>query len=244
MVNSSGPIDDYSVSQSASWVTPAGVDSQGSSDARRMRRAFRSIGTRVAAVLGCGFLAVGSTSCGLDAIGNLTSATSDLGPGGQIIPRVLRIAFINNTNFRAIFTFGSYDQLNQETVPTNIGQVRLEANSTSTTFTQPCRRTFSVGGAELIRLIKENRNSPQVNIIDERALVVGVNFSGAALGDPLEAEPTEGTADGSVKLVGVDYTCARTDIRQQTGTGLLVFTFEPDAGATGGFRIDYQFFEQ
>ncbi|MBX3395477.1 MAG: hypothetical protein KF841_08915 [Phycisphaerae bacterium] len=194
--------------------------------------------------MSCGLLAVGATSCGLDAIGNLTSATSDLGPGGQIIPRVLRIAFINNTNFRAIFTFGSYDQLNQETIPTNIGQVRLEANSTSTTFTQPCRRTFSVGGAELIRLIKENRNSPQVNIIDERALIVGVNFSGAALGDPLEAEPTEGTATGSVKLVGVDYTCARNDIRQQTGTGLLVFTFEPDGAAPGGFRIDYQFFEQ
>lgn len=186
---------------------------------------------------------VSSITCGTNVVGNLSSATSDFSPNGQPIPRVLRVAFINNTNFRAIFTFGAYDQLNQNTIPTNLGQVRLEALTSSQTFTQPCRRTFSVGGAELIRLIKENRNNPQINIPDERALIQGVNFSGAPLGDPLEAEPTEGTAEGSVRLVGVDYSCARTDIRQTTGTGLLLFTFEPDAASPGGFRVDFQFVE-
>ncbi len=183
-------------------------------------------------------------SCTTDVLPNVTAPTTNFGPGGQLLPRAIRVAFINNTPFRAIFTFGAYDQLDKEGVPTNIGQLRLEGNSTSQTFTQPCRRTFSVGGDELIRLIEENRRSTLINITDERALVRGVNFSGAPLGDPLAAEPTEGTAVGSVKLVGVDFTCERKDIRDITGTGLLIFTFEPDATAPGGFRIDYQFFDQ
>ena len=45
----------------------------------------------------------------------------------------------------------------------------------------------------------------------------------------------------SLKLSGVDFTCARTDIRETTGTGLLLFTFVEDAAAPGGFRIDFSF---
>lgn len=187
--------------------------------------------------------AAAATSCNPGALGNLTSPTSDFNQIGQPVPRAIRVGFINNTNFRAIFTFGSYDQLDQESIPTNFGQLRLEANTASDTFTQPCRRTFSVGGAELVRLIDKNRNDPAINITDERALVDGVNFSGAPLGDPLEADPTEGTADGTDRLAGVDFTCARTDIRELTGTGLLLFTFEEDGASPGGFRIDYQFVE-
>lgn len=204
---------------------------------------FGSRVIKLAVYSGLSISILASITCSTDVVGNLSSATSDFGQLGQPIPRVLRIGFINNTNFRAIFTFGAYDQLDQATVPTNLGQVRLEASTSSPTFTQPCRRTFSVGGAELIRLVKENQNAPQVNITDERALIDGVNFSGAPLGDPLEAEPTEGRAVGSVRLVGVDYSCARTDIRETTGTGLLLFTFEQDADSPGGFRIDYQFVE-
>ena len=88
----------------------------------------------------------------------------------------------------------------------------------------------------------ENRQSPLINITDERALVTGVNFSSAPAGDPLAAEPTEGTAEPKDVLNGVDFTCIRTDIRQTTGTGLLIFTFEQDASAPGGFRIDFSFF--
>lgn len=183
-------------------------------------------------------------SCNTISLGNLTSPTSDFGVLGQINPRIIRVGFINNTPFRAIFTFGAYDQLDEESIPTGFQQLRLEGGTSSAQFNQPCRRTFSVGGEELIRLIEENRNSPQLTITDERALVDGVNFSAAPAGDPLAAEPTEGTALGRVVLVGVDFTCARNDIRQQTGTGLLIFTFEQDAAAPGGFRIDYQFYDQ
>jgi hypothetical protein len=101
-----------------------------------------------------------------------------------------------------------------------------------------------VVGAELIRLLNENSRNPAINITDERALITGVNFSTAPLGDPLEAEPTEGTSLGREVLLGVDFTCDRNSIADQTGTGLLIFTFEDDAGAPGGFRIDYQFVDQ
>lgn len=182
-------------------------------------------------------------SCNIVSLQSLTSPSVDFGVGGQLIPRAIQVGFVNNTNARAIFTFGSYDALDDETLPTNFGQLRLEANSSSNQIPQPCRRIFSVGGAELVRLIRENERAPNINVTDDNALITGINFSTAPLGDPLEAEPTEGTSIGREVQIGVDFTCNRNDIRDQTGTGLLIFTFEEDAGAPGGFRIDYQFID-
>lgn len=200
-------------------------------------RTFRNSSILLSGVV----VAAMSASCNIQALNNITSPSTDFGLGGQLVPRTILIGFVNNTNARAIFSFGSYDSLDQETVPTNFGQLRLEAMSSSAQIPQPCRRIFSVGGSELIRLVNENSSNPAINITDPRALIQGVNFSTAPLGDPLEAEPTEGTAVGRDMGLGVDFTCSRTDILDQTGTGLLIFTFEEDAGAPGGFRIDFQF---
>jgi hypothetical protein len=181
-------------------------------------------------------------SCTTNALQNLSSPTSDFSlPNGRPQPRTLSVGFINNTPFRAIFTFGSYDQLDDTTIPTNFGQLRLEGNTSSAVIPQPCKKTFSVGGDELIRLINKNKNSPTINITDPQALVNGVNFSGAPLGDPLEAEPTEGKSVGSVKEAGIDYACTRSSIQQLTGKGLVLFTFVQDAAAPGGFRTDFSF---
>ena len=182
-------------------------------------------------------------TCTPDALGPLASPTADFAPGGQIVERTLQVSFINNTNFRAIFTYGAYNPLDQDTIPTFFGSLRLEANTASAQIAQPCRATFSVGGDELIRLINEYESNPNITVTDVRALVRGVYFSGAPLGDPLEAEPTEGTATGLVRVLGVDYTCNRPDIADPVGTGLLIFTFEQDATATGGFRFDYSFIQ-
>jgi len=59
----------------------------------------------------------------------------------------------------------------------------------------------------------------------------GSNFSGAPLGDPLEAAATEGTSQGLTLQAGVDFNCE----------GLVLLTFEQDATAPGGFRIDFTF---
>lgn len=196
----------------------------------------RRAGAVIAACIMAGLLACTPTS-----LFNDLAARSDFGPNGNPVPRAIQVGFINNTPFRAIFTAGGYDQLSNDALPTNFVQLRLEGNATTAQIPQPCRGTFSVGGAELVRLIELNRNSPAINITDNAALITGVNFSAAPLGDPLEAEPTEGTAVGVESLVGVDFTCQRTDIRQNTGTGLLLYTFEQDAMAPGGFRIDFTF---
>lgn len=198
----------------------------------------------LASAIVAAFVVTVSDSCTPNALQNINAPTADfVGPSGSPTPRALQVGFINNTPFRAIFTFGTYDQLDKDTLPTGFGQLRLEGNTASPQAVQPCRKTFSLGGDELIQLIDTNRNDPSINITDERALVRGVNFSGAALGDPLEAEPTEGTAEPRLVLNGIDFTCVRTDIRQTTGTGLLLFTFEQDATAPGGFRIDYSFMQ-
>ncbi|MCA9256421.1 MAG: hypothetical protein KDA33_12325, partial [Phycisphaerales bacterium] len=177
----------------------------------------RFVRSSVWVLVGCAVAAL-SASCNIQALNNLTAPSTDFGVSGQLVPRAIQVGFVNNTNARAIFTFGAYDQLDQETLPTNFSQLRLEANSSSAQIAQPCRRTFSVGGAELIRLINENENNPSIVVSDPRALVQGVNFSTAPLGDPLEAEPTEGTSLGREVLLGVDFTCSRTSPEQITGS--------------------------
>lgn len=191
-------------------------------------------------LIGAGLWACGS--CSTTAVVNLPAAQSDfVGPSGQVATRAVQVGFVNNTPFRAIFTFGSYNPLDQEGLPTNFGQRRIEGNTATAVVAAPCRKTFSIGGEELIRLIDQNRNNPLITITDERALVEGVFFSSAPLGDPLEAEPTEGTAQAINLLNGVDFSCVRKDIFEATGAGLLTFTFEEDPASPGGFRIDYAF---
>ena len=138
----------------------------------------------------------------------------------------LIIGFINNTDARAIFTFGGYDPLDENTIP-DFAQLRLDPGSTSSQITQPCRRIFSVGGPDLIRLVDERGDQ----IADPPALVRGVIFSTAPVTDPLGSLPTEGTAEPLELELGVDYQCA----------GLLLLTFEEDASVAGGFRIDVLF---
>jgi hypothetical protein len=185
-----------------------------------------------------------TASCTADAENNLLAPTADFAaPLGIPTERTLLVGFINNTPFRAIFTFGTYDQLNKDALPVGFVQIRLEGNTASAQIAQPCRKTFSLGGAELIQLIEVNAESPLINITDPEALVVGVNFSSAPANDPLAAEPTEGKAEPLVLLNGVAYTCLRTDIRETTGTGLIIVTFEQDASAPGGFVADFEFVE-
>lgn len=138
----------------------------------------------------------------------------------------IQIGLINNTPFRVNFTFGGYDPLDQTTVPV-FSQLRIEANTAAATQTQACRRVFSIGGAELTRLI-EFQN---LTVNDMPVLHEDLYFSSAPVGDPLAAAPTEGTAVQQNLEVGVDYLCS----------GLLVFTFVQDAAQPGGFRVDYFF---
>lgn len=175
--------------------------------------------SRAVFLLAWAALLSGAGSCTPTAYLNMTSLRR-----GTIL-----LGFVNNTPFRANFTFGSYDPTDQATVPV-FSQIRIEGNTSAAQQTQACRRTFSLGGAELERLIRFQKL--QVN--DAPVLHEDVFFSSAPAADPLAAAPTEGTAQQRVLLDGVDFTCS----------GLLMFVFVQDAGAPGGFRIDYTFFTQ
>ncbi|UCD29237.1 MAG: hypothetical protein JSV03_01780, partial [Planctomycetota bacterium] len=110
-------------------------------------------------VLGAGTLL--SCTPGASIIESYFNNTTSLGgdtPGerGQV-----GVSFINNTPFRAIFTYGSFDPLYDEFGPV-IGQFvvdpdptrRLEGNSSSTVFTFTCGRAIGIGDPQLIELIK------------------------------------------------------------------------------------------
>src|SRR5438093_12478204 len=91
--------------------------------------------------------AIWSQSCTPAALNNLEAPTSNLvPPTGVPVARTILVGFVNNTPFRAIFTFGAYDQLNEDAIPTGFGQLRLEGNTASAQQPQPCRKLFSVGG--------------------------------------------------------------------------------------------------
>lgn len=183
---------------------------------RTMMRRFVRITALTAVFAGVSCSTPGAIPAALGPLFNLTVPRR-----GNIL-----IGFINNTSSQAVFTFGGYDPLDEETAP-SFAQIRLPPNSTSNQIAQPCRRVFSIGGADLVRLIQARGGV----LTDPPALVTGVNFSNAPNTDPLGAAPTEGTAAPRTVSVGIDYSC----------DGLLLFTFERDTTVSGGFRIDYSF---
>lgn len=136
--------------------------------------------------------------------------------------------FVNNTRHRAIFSFGTYDPLDKTPGAVLIQQQRVEAQTTTGFTALNCRRAAAVGTAELIERAQEN-DFEDNNNFDEEAFTAEVNFSSAPLGSASEGLPTQGTASGRVVFIGSDYDC----------TDRIIFTFEEDPDAPGGFRIDF-----
>ncbi len=141
------------------------------------------------------------------------------------------IQFVNTTPYRAIFTYGVYNPWDRVTPGSVVfAQLKLEGNTTSTLATDSCERAVAVGTqAMLDRIIatKGDQNDPN---FDPQAFTATVSFSSAPASQPTSELPTVGTAQGVLKLVGVDYAC----------TDQLIFRFVQDADAPGGFRIDFE----
>lgn len=141
----------------------------------------------------------------------------------------INLQFVNNTHYRASFTYGSFNDLDRTGPgPVDVGQERLEANTVTSVVTVFCRRDFAVATQDLVDRIVET-NSDQADGFDRDALNERVNFSSAPIDDPAAALPSAGTAKGVLVHVGVDFACNDT----------LIFTFNEDPNAPGGFRIDY-----
>lgn len=149
------------------------------------------------------------------------------------------VLFINNTPYRAVFTFAAYDDLDQNTFAADRNPEsrifaftddddgpNLDGDAFSEILTVKCCRVFSVGGETMRQLIRESL--PPDEIVDD-ALVPGVHFVGVESDDedaPLPiAEPRD-------LLLGLDFPC----------DSLVIFRFEINevGDADAGFRVDYE----
>lgn len=181
----------------------------------------------------CGAVALSTAGCGEFFANQSASLGGDrAGSRGEV-----RVLFINNTDARVVFTYGTFDQFDSSSRP-DFGQFlpqgsmvldageqsSLAANSPGSALT--CGRVFAIGSERLLSLLAAGQPSG----IDEDALVDGVQFVDVATdGEGEETLIPAGAAQPLEALLGVDFPCG----------ALLIVTFEP-AVAEGDFRIDFE----
>jgi len=183
-------------------------------------------------LLACATLVI-AVLCGSSCPSTYYNLTTTLGgdvPGQRTN---IQVSFINETPFRAIFTFGTYDPFNTLpntplTFPVEAAQFfvdadpvnRLEGNSESAITSFTCGRALSVGDPTLIELVRNSQNL--VDTFDPTALQAGIAFSDRPVDDPDAALPTAGRAQGIVTLQGAEYQC----------DSLLVYTLSRNTART------------
>ncbi len=169
-----------------------------------------------------------AAGCSIDALLHQTASFGGATAGQRGNSRIL---FINNTPYRAVFTFGAYDDWDQNTEPRLFSfgpnDRKLEGGQSSGILSVRCARVYSIGGDTMRRLARDNLAEDAVSA---EALVPGVFFSGAPLGDENEALPTEGTAAPIDLWLGADFPC----------NSLIVFRFEVNDVGEDAFRVDYE----
>ncbi len=167
-------------------------------------------------------LAVVTAGCG-NSWANLTSErTADRGG-------TFGVAFVNNTPYRASFSFGAWDAWDKSPGAVSLNQLRVSANTTTATTNVPCRRNFAIGTQEYLDRVILTETDRSTQSFDADAFVAYVSFSSAPADSDLAALPTAGTARGVEKLLGADFSCGDE----------IIFTFVEDPDAEGGFRIDF-----
>jgi len=140
------------------------------------------------------------------------------------------VIFINNTPYRASFSYGTYDAFDRVGPgEMQLRQLRLEGNTVSTPVQIRCARNFAVGTQGLYdRAVALKLPETQTGF-DADAFDTVVHFSDQPEDSDLAAVATVGTAPGIEKLLGVHYTCGDR----------LFCTFVQDPNVSGGFRIDF-----
>jgi hypothetical protein len=162
---------------------------------------------------------------------NMTTTLGGSMPGQR---SGINVMFINNTPYRAIFTFGTYDAQNIPSIDpddnlaftpqfdqffaSDDASERLEGNTSSAVFTFTCGRALSVGGHQIIQIIQIMEDEDLTGDLDESALTPGIGFSADPLDSDDADQPTAGTGDETVTLQGAEYQC----------DSLLVYTFSID----------------
>jgi hypothetical protein len=150
---------------------------------------------------------------------NIIAPTS----GGDV-----RFLFINDTDYRALFSFGTWNDLNRAPGEVDFQQLRLEAHSSSEEVTATCSHNAAVGTDKLVARVVATE-ADDVEGFDPEAFNSRVGFSSFPEGSEGEGLADAGHANGVEVLLGVDYSCG----------DVLVFTFVEDDAADDGFRVDY-----
>lgn len=146
----------------------------------------------------------------------------------------VRVLFINNTPHRAIFTAGVYDPSDQDTNPefvqfaANASGSILEGNSSSAILELPCARAISIGTRGLLDLVEANNDAAD---LEAAALIEGVGFSSAAIGEDGDDEPDQGVAAARAFFIGSDFPC----------NALLIVRFEFNDLGPEPFLIDFSY---
>lgn len=177
-----------------------------------------------------GFLLV--PGCSLEGFLNRTDSLGGDSAGNRGLVGVI---VINNTDARAIFTMGTYDDLDQFTLPDSElfgaesdGQ-RLPAGGNTDVLTLNCARVFSIGSEGLIRAIKDN-DPDFPDDLDEPAMVPGVYFSSSSVDSPNASLPTAGFATPFEARLGADFPC----------DALLIVRLEINDVGPDEFRVDFE----
>ncbi len=181
-----------------------------------MSHAKKWIGVSAGAVVASVAL---TAACTGNLIANLTEERS-----GEIT-----VIIINNTPYRAAFTFGGYDALDRDPPgEVSLEQQRVEAYVSTTPITLPCNRNTAIGTEALIQRAIDT-DADEEDEFDADAFAAVVHFSSAPADSDAAALPTVGTAEGREVRLGVDYACGDQ----------LIFTLLEDATAAGGFRVEF-----
>jgi hypothetical protein len=142
----------------------------------------------------------------------------------------ISIVYNNETQSRAIFSHGTWNELDRSFVRgVNLQPLRVPANTTTTAQNITCARNFAVATQQLVDWVALTEEPEQVDF-DAAALNATVFFSDEAA-DTIDADvPTAGTAVGIELLAGVDFSCGDR----------IIVSFVEDPDQPGGFRIDYE----
>lgn len=150
----------------------------------------------------------------------------------------VQVLFLNNTPYRAVLTFGTYDQTDPAFVPDvrqftlDDADLELGPNGESGIGSLDCARVFSVGGARMLALFAANGDPADVTAA---ALVEGAEFyeipEDEDPGDDVSRDPIlRGSAAPFEALLGVDFPC----------NAFLILRLEQNPPGPDPFRVDFQ----
>lgn len=172
----------------------------------------------------------GTLAC--DPLAFITNNSAWLGGDNPGERGTIKITFVNNTAFFAVFTYGVFDPLNKNLKPqysqffadADHTNQRLERNSTSNPVTFTTARAISLGSKAFLDALSER------GVVLADPLPQGISFYDKLTTDSDAKKVTIDDFSHQVLYNGVDF---------DTDT-LVTITFEPDDTQTGGIRVDFK----